>query len=270
MVTCSLSTGGSRAKSDGVFLMGSQELLQLLQSVAGGQVPVAEAHQRLRTFRVEDLGFAAVDHHRHLRKGFPEVIYCEGKTPAQVAEIFASLHRESPQASILGTRASADQFHAVQQRIAAIEFCPDSRCLFLDQTVLSESQGDVLLVSAGTTDRPVLLEARHTARLTGSRTEVIEDLGVAGLQRIVARHERLLQARVIVVAAGMEAALPTVVAGLVACPVIGIPTSVGYGTSFGGVTALLGMLNSCASNLCAVNIDAGFRAGFLASLINRT
>ncbi|MEC8544429.1 MAG: nickel pincer cofactor biosynthesis protein LarB, partial [SAR324 cluster bacterium] len=128
---------------------------------------------------------------------------------------------------------------------------------------------DVLLVSAGTTDRPVLQEAAHTARLTGSRIEVMEDLGVAGLQRIVSRHERLMKARVIVVAAGMEAALPTVVAGLVSCPVIGIPTSVGYGTSFGGITALLGMLNSCASNLCCVNIDAGFRAGYLASLINR-
>ena len=126
-----------------------------------------------------------------------------------------------------------------------------------------------MLVSAGTTDRPVLLEATHTARLTGSRIEVMEDLGVAGLQRIVSRHERLMKARVIVVAAGMEAALPTVVAGLVSCPVIGIPTSVGYGTSFGGITALLGMLNSCTSNLCCVNIDAGFRAGYLASLINR-
>ena len=126
-----------------------------------------------------------------------------------------------------------------------------------------------MLVSAGTTDHPVLLEAAHTARLTGSRIEVMEDLGVAGLQRIVSRHERLMKARVIVVAAGMEAALPTVVAGLVSCPVIGIPTSVGYGTSFGGITALLGMLNSCTSNLCCVNIDAGFRAGYLASLINR-
>jgi hypothetical protein len=247
----------------------SSQLLQLLESVAqGGQSPKS-ALQKLRTFQVENLGFAEVDHHRQLRNGFSEVVYCEGKTPEQVSEIFAALHRQSPNASLLGTRANDTQYEAVAKRLDGCRYCENSKCLYLDQTVEDNLQGNVLLVSAGTTDRPVLLEAAHTARLTGSRTEVMEDLGVAGLQRIVSRHERLLKARVIIVAAGMEAALPTVVAGLVSCPVIGIPTSVGYGTSFGGVTALLGMLNSCASNLCCVNIDAGFRAGYLANLINR-
>lgn len=249
--------------------MNPEEALRLLEQVAAGQLAPPEALGKLRAFQVETLGFAEVDHHRELRKGFPEVIYCEGKTETQVAEILVSLNRASPHSSILGTRATPEQYAAAKQRLPEVGYCEVSRCLFLDRTTEDSLLGDVLLISAGTTDQPVLWEAWHTARLTGSRTEVIEDLGVAGLQRIVQRHERLLQARVIVVAAGMEAALPTVIAGLVGCPVIGIPTSVGYGTAFGGVTALLGMLNSCASNLCAVNVNAGFRAGFLASLINR-
>ena len=248
--------------------MNSSQILQLLESVAkGGQSPNS-ALEKLRTFQVENLGFAEVDHHRQLRNGFSEVVYCEGKTPEQVSEILTALNRETPNASLLGTRANNAHYKAVK-KVSIAATSEASRCLYLDQTEEDKLKGDVLLVSAGTTDRPVLLEAAHTARLTGSRIEVMEDLGVAGLQRIVSRHERLMKARVIVVAAGMEAALPTVVAGLVSCPVIGIPTSVGYGTSFGGVTALLGMLNSCASNLCCVNIDAGFRAGYLASLINR-
>ena len=251
------------------FGMNSSQLLQLLESVAEGSRSPDSALEKLRTFQVENLGFAEVDHHRQLRNGFSEVVYCEGKTPEQVTEIFSALNRETPNASLLGTRANAAHYKAVKRNLDGCVYCEASKCLYLDQTEEEKLKGDVLLVSAGTTDRPVLLEAAHTARLTGSRIEVIEDLGVAGLQRIVSRHERLIKARVIVVAAGMEAALPTVVAGLVSCPVIGIPTSVGYGTSFGGVTALLGMLNSCASNLCCVNIDAGFRAGYLASLINR-
>ena len=249
--------------------MNSLQLLQLLKSVSQGSQSPDSALEKLRTFQVENLGFAEVDHHRQLRNGFSEVVYCEGKTPEQVAEIFTVLNHETPNASLLGTRAKDAHYRAVKKNLDGCSYCEVSKCLYLDQTKEDNLKGDVLLVSAGTTDRPVLLEAAHTARLTGSRIEVIEDLGVAGLQRIVSRHERLMKARVIVVAAGMEAALPTVVAGLVSCPVIGIPTSVGYGTSFGGVTALLGMLNSCASNLCCVNIDAGFRAGYLASLINR-
>jgi NCAIR mutase (PurE)-related protein len=259
----------SRSKLHKEQRVNSPQLLQLLESVAKGSQSPNSALEKLRTFQVENLGFAEVDHHRQLRNGFSEVVYCEGKTPEQVAEIFAVLNRQTPNASLLGTRANDAHYKAVEKNLDGCDYCEISQCLYLDQTEEKNLKGDVLLVSAGTTDRPVLLEAAHTARLTGSRIEVMEDLGVAGLQRIVSRHERLMKARVIVVAAGMEAALPTVVAGLVPCPVIGIPTSVGYGTSFSGVTALLGMLNSCASNLCCVNIDAGFRAGYLASLINR-
>lgn len=228
---------------------------------------VDAAVERMRHLPFEDLGFAKVDHHRALRHGMPEVVFAKGKTPEQVAEIAFHLASNTP--NVLVTRADQATADRVRERMPDAEYFPLSGALriWCDRTV--HGKGKIAVISAGTSDIPVAEEAQITAEVMGNHVEVIYDIGVAGIHRLMNSRERLMDARVVVVCAGMEGALPSVVGGLVACPVIAVPTSVGYGASFHGLAALLGMLNSCASNVTVVNIDNGFGAGYVASLINR-
>ena len=243
-----------------------EKLRALLEEVKGGEIAVEAALQSLRTLPFEDLGFSKIDHHRQLRTGFPEVIFCQGKTVEHVKQISERIIAAGH--PLLATRATPEMYEAVQ----AIQ--PAARYNDLGRTITvgdSEAEGTpgILVVSAGTSDLPVAEEAAETVRMMGNAPERLYDVGVAGLHRLISNHEKLLTARVIIVIAGMEGALPSVVGGLVDCPVIAVPTSIGYGASFGGLAALLGMLNSCASGVTVVNIDNGFGAGYSASLINR-
>jgi len=239
----------------------------LLKEVREGQTGVADALERLRHLPFEDLGFAKLDHHRALRTGMPEVIFAAGKTSAQVAAIFARMAKAG--GNVLATRASREMFEAVVGVEPRAEFHEAARAITLTQnaSVLS-GKGTIAVVCAGTSDLPVAEEAAVTARLMGNEVELIADVGVAGIHRLLAQRTSLQSARVLIVCAGMEGALPTVVAGLVNAPVLAVPTSVGYGASFGGVAALLGMLNTCSPNVSVVNIDNGFGAACIASLIN--
>jgi NCAIR mutase (PurE)-related protein len=247
--------------------MNEQQLRSLFEQVRDGAVDIDHALGRLRHMPFEDLGFAKVDHHRALRHGMPEVIFAKGKTPEQVAAIAERL-LEHPQ-NVLITRADAACAEFVCRRLPGAEHLPLSGAIrfWRDRTV--HGKGMIAVVCAGTSDMPVAEEAQVTAEVMGNRVEAIHDIGVAGIHRLMNNRERLTAARVIVVCAGMEGALPSAVGGLVSCPVIAVPTSVGYGASFNGLAALLGMLNSCASNVTVVNIDNGFGAGYVASLINR-
>jgi NCAIR mutase (PurE)-related protein len=248
--------------------MQREALLALLRAYKAGDTSEAELAERLASLPFEDLGFAKLDHHRMLRSGMPEVIFAEGKTPEQVATIFARMAASG--IPTLATRASAEHFAAVQQRVAETAFHPLARCICLAPSAQQEeSSGSIAVVCAGTSDLPVADEAALTAELFGTSVIRITDVGVAGLQRLLAYLPQLRSADALVVCAGMEGALPSVVAGLVAAPVIAVPTSVGYGANFGGVTALLGMLNSCSPNVAVVNIDNGFGAGYLACMIAR-
>ncbi|HVZ59357.1 MAG TPA: nickel pincer cofactor biosynthesis protein LarB [Terriglobales bacterium] len=247
--------------------MNAEALLTLLEQVRSGAVAPDEAVQRLRDLPFEDLGFAKVDHHRALRSGAPEVIFGPGKLPSQVAEIFARLAQRG--ANVLATRVSEEQAAAVRERLPKAEYLPLPRALVLRQDPTIYGKGKIAVVSAGTSDMPVAEEAVATAEIMGNEVERIYDVGVAGIHRLLAARGSLTEARVVIVAAGMEGALPSVVGGLVRVPVIAVPTSVGYGASFEGMAALLGMLNSCASNVSVVNIDNGFGAGYVASTINR-
>jgi len=254
--------------------MNQLELLKLLESVKAGELAPAKAIERLKHLPFEDLGFAKVDHHRALRQGFAEVVFGKGKTPRQVAEIVKSmLRRKDSRQNILVTRADASIFAAVKKAngktARAAKFHSLSAVITIERSAEITGKGIILVVSAGTSDIPVAEEALLTARMMGNRAEHLYDVGVAGIHRLLEHRERLTQARVIVCVAGMEGALPSVIGGLVAVPVIAVPTSVGYGASFGGVAALLGMLNSCASNVTVVNIDNGFGAACVASCINR-
>jgi pyridinium-3,5-biscarboxylic acid mononucleotide synthase len=240
---------------------------KLFEQVRRGTMTPDEAVNRLRHLPFEDLGFAKVDHHRALRAGMPEVIFGEGKTPAQLAGIFARLAKHA--GNILATRADEKQFAAVKKKVGAVEYRVLARAIVLHRDSKTYGKGKIAVVSAGTSDIPVAEEAVVTAEIMGNEVEHFYDVGVAGIHRLLANREALTKARVIIVCAGMEGALPSVVGGLVGVPVIAVPTSVGYGASFKGVTALLGMLNSCASNVSVVNIDNGFGAGYVASLINR-
>jgi NCAIR mutase (PurE)-related protein len=247
--------------------MNETQLAALLSDVAGGMLSVEAALTRLRTLPFETLeGVATLDHHRPLRTGFPEVIYCEGKTAEQVALIAERLAARSSR--LLGTRATEEQFRAASQRVPDLNWHEQARCLWLDGEPASDLKAGVVVVCAGTSDLPVLEEAALTLRLMGHDPRKITDVGVAGLHRILPHIETLQQANVVVVIAGMEGALASVVAGLTQAPVIAVPTSIGYGASFGGIAALLAMLNSCASGLAVVNIDNGFGAGHMAALIN--
>ncbi|HEY3241709.1 MAG TPA: nickel pincer cofactor biosynthesis protein LarB [Phycisphaerae bacterium] len=247
--------------------MQQQVLRALLSSIRDGTVSVDDALARLRKLPFEDLGFAKVDHHRDIRCGYPEVIYCEGKTVEQVVTLFDT--RLKAGGNVLGTRASADVFAAVSGRIPAAVYNPIARTITVRTRPAEACSGTIALVSAGTSDMPVAEEARETAVIMDQTVESYYDVGVAGLHRLLAQAEGLQRASVVIVVAGMEGALASVVGGLVDAPVIAVPTSVGYGASFGGLAALLTMLNSCASGVAVVNIDNGFAAGYLAAMINR-
>jgi NCAIR mutase (PurE)-related protein len=247
--------------------MNEQILRSLLESIRRGDCPVDEAVTRLRSMPFEDLGFAKVDHHRSIRCGFPEVIYCADKTPAQVASIFERCAAGG--GNVLATKASADMYEAVATSFPKAEYNEIARAITLRQREAAPSAGTILIVAAGTSDLPVAEEARLTAEIMDQQVATVYDVGVAGIHRLLAHAEALQSANVLVVVAGMEGALPSVVGGLVDCPVIAVPTSVGYGASFAGVAALLAMLNSCASGVTVVNIDNGFGAGYAAALINR-
>lgn len=247
--------------------MNSDSIKKLFQQVKSGKLSPDEAVQQLRHLPFEDLGFANVDHHRSLRVGVPEVIFGPGKEPVHLAEIFARLAKHGN--NVLATRATAEQFRAVKRKFRKAEFHPLARAITLVRDETIRGKGRIVVVSAGTSDIPVAEEAVVTAQIMGNEVQQVYDVGVAGIHRLLARHELLTQARVVIVCAGMEGALPSVVGGLVGVPVIAVPTSVGYGASFKGLTALLGMLNSCASNVTVVNIDNGFGAGYVASIINR-
>jgi pyridinium-3,5-biscarboxylic acid mononucleotide synthase len=239
----------------------------LLNEVREGRAAVGDALDRLRDLPFEDLGFAKLDHHRALRTGMPEVIFAEGKTAQQVATIFARMAQAG--GNVLATRASREIFNAVFAVEPRAEFHETARAIALSQSAATPGKGTIAVVCAGTGDLPVAEEAVVTARLMGNTVELIADVGVAGIHRLLAQKSGLQAARVLIVCAGMEGALPTVVGGLVNAPVIAVPTSVGYGASFGGVAALLGMLNTCSPNVSVVNIDNGFGAACIASLINR-
>lgn len=248
--------------------MDEHALRELLESVRQGHSSIDEALSRLRSLPFEDLGFAKLDHHRDLRCGFPEVIYCEGKTTEQVVTIFEA--RKGAGGNVLATRASAELAGLLLKRFPQAEHCPSGRTVTLRQRPAVSGQGRVTIVAAGTSDLPVAEEARVTAEIMDQQTESIYDVGVAGIHRLLAHAKTLQSASVVVVVAGMEGALASVVGGLVDCPVIAVPTSVGYGASFGGLAALLAMLNCCAVGVTVVNIDNGFGAGYAATLINRS
>lgn len=249
--------------------MDIRELTSLLKDIKDGTIEIEQAVQRLRHLPFEDAGFAMLDHHRTLRCGFPEVIYCPGKTTPQITEIFRRLSRSGQ--NVMATRATPEIFNAVKHNSGLSELIYESaaRIILLKQKEISAAPGRILIVTAGTADIPVAEEARITARMYGQNAELLCDIGVAGLHRLLNHLPLLQQADVIIVVAGMEGALASVVGGLVDCPVIAIPTSVGYGASFEGLSALLTMLNSCASGVTVVNIDNGFGAAVAAAAINR-
>ncbi len=247
--------------------MDQAQLKALLEDVKTGAVNTGDALERLRHMPFEDLGFAKVDHHRALRHGMPEVIFAQGKSPDQVVEIAAHLLDRNQ--NLLATRVDTETAALLTERFSNGEYFPLSRAwrVWGNQTITGK--GTIAVVCAGTSDIPVAEEARVTAEVMGNQVDAVHDIGVAGIHRLMNNRDRLTQARVVVVCAGMEGALPSVVGGMVSCPVIAVPTSVGYGASFNGLAALLGMLNSCASNVSVVNIDNGFGGGYVASLINR-
>ena len=246
--------------------MNLESLKALLEQVKTGGTSVENALEKLRALPFESLEYAKVDHHRTLRCGMPEVIYCPGKTTEQIVEIFVRLAEK--QQNVLATRTDERTYEAVKARIPEAEFEKKARAIVLRQGEEKEKVGRIAVITAGTSDIPVAEEARVTAELLNQYVETIYDVGVAGLHRLLSHCEQIQKAQVIVVVAGMEGALASVVGGLVSVPVIGVPTSVGYGTSFGGIAPLLSMLNSCAGGVCVVNIDNGFAAGYIAAIIN--
>jgi NCAIR mutase (PurE)-related protein len=250
--------------------MTASELVSLFEAVRAGAVSPDEARQRVLQFvrqaPFEDLGFARVDHHRQVRQGHPEVVFGQGKTPDQVATIAARIVERGH--SLLVTRTTAEAFSAVRATLPRAVFHDTARAITLRQGDSSPGRGTILVAAAGTSDLPVAEEAAVTAEVMGNAVDRLYDVGVAGIHRLLSETSRLQSARVVIAVAGMEGAMPSVIGGLVAAPVIAVPTSVGYGASFGGLTALLGMLNSCAPGVAVVNIDNGFGAAAMASAIN--
>lgn len=248
--------------------MTKEELKTLLQLFKQGKISDKNLTEKLLSLKSESLGYATIDHHRSLRKGFPEVILCQGKTPEQVANIAVKIiNRNQP---LLATRADEEHFKALKKKTRKAQYDKTSRTITANKPKKPvKDRKKILVISAGTIDIPVAEEACVTAEMLGNPVERLYDVGVAGIHRLLNQTDRLLSANVIIVVAGMEGALPSVVGGLVDVPVIAVPTSGGYGTSFGGVAALLGMLNTCASGVTVVNIDNGFGAGFAASVMNR-
>ena len=247
--------------------MNAKSLKTIFDDVRSGRLSSDEAVEKVKHLPFEDLGFANVDHHRALRVGMPEVIFGPGKDPAHLAEIFSRLAKHGK--NVLATRVTPEQVRAVKRKLRKAEVHELARAVTLTRDKTVYGKGNIVVVSAGTSDIPVAEEAVVTARIMGNEVQHVYDVGVAGIHRLLARRDVLTEARVIIVCAGMEGALPSVVGGLVGVPVIAVPTSVGYGASYQGIAALLGMLNSCASNVTVVNIDNGFGAGYVASIINR-
>jgi len=247
--------------------MNVEKIKELLEQVKAGQININDAVEKLRHLPYEDLGFAKIDHHRQLRRGFPETIYCPGKTTEQIVEIFAKMADKGD--NVLATRATEQVYQAVVKNVPNARYEKLARAIVLEQKRAIPTKTAVPIVTAGTADLPVAEEAKVTCEIMGQRTELICDVGVAGLHRLISYLPKLQKANVIIVVAGMEGALASVVAGLVSCPVIAVPTSVGYGASFEGLAALLTMLNSCAAGVTVVNIDNGFSAGLTATLINK-
>ncbi len=247
--------------------MDTQQIQRLLEQVRDGDTSIDQALDSLRHLPFEDLGFAKVDHHRAMRHGMPEVILGQGKDPDQVAGIAAALLAKSD--NLLLTRGTPEMATRIAALAPETEHFPASGVVRVWRDRTLRGKGKIAVVCAGTSDLPVLEEAQLTAEVMGNEVDTICDIGVAGIHRLLHQRDRLMEARVAIVCAGMEGALPSVVGGMVSCPVIAVPTSVGYGASFHGLAALLGMLNSCASNVTVVNIDNGFGAGYVASLINR-
>ena len=246
--------------------MDARALRALLNEIAAGERDVESGLEALRALPFEDIGFATIDHHRSLRWGFPEVIFCGGKTAEQVAAIAERLAAQGPR--LLGTRASEAQYEAARTLVPDLQYHRLARCLWLDREPERPRLDGVVVIAAGTSDAPALEEAALTLDLMGHRPTCIQDVGVAGLHRLAPHVLTLQRANVVVVIAGMEGALASVVGGLTSAPVIAVPTSVGYGASFGGLAALLAMLNSCATGVAVVNIDNGYGAGHMAALIN--
>ena len=248
--------------------MERHRILEMLRDVKDGNITPEEAIERMKIEPYKDLGFARLDNHRSLRKGFPEVVFCEGKTRDQVKQIFETLGGNS--ACVIGTRADRELYEYVKDLRDDIIYHESSRIIFIGKKKDPDIDKKVLVITAGTADIPVAEEAALTAEALGNPVTKIFDVGIAGVHRLFDNIETIMKANVIVVAAGMDGALPGLVAGLVDRPVIAVPTSVGYGVSFGGVSALLTMLNSCATGVAVVNIDNGFGAGYLAHVINHT
>jgi NCAIR mutase (PurE)-related protein len=248
--------------------MNEKQLEKLFNDVKDGTLDTHDAVQKLRHLPYEDMGFAKIDHHRTIRCGFPEVIYCPGKTPEQVSAIIEKL-AETGQ-NVIATRADQALYDDVARltKLQGLRYERAARIIVLEQKPVESPVGDIMIVTAGTADIPVAEEARVTAQMLGQNVELICDMGVAGIHRLLGNTKRLQQANVVIVVAGMEGALASVVGGLVDCPVIAVPTSVGYGASFEGLSALLTMLNCCASGVTVVNIDNGFGAAYSASMIN--
>lgn len=247
--------------------MDKNQIKKLLEDVVSGSIKVEEALEKLKSLPFDDLGFAKIDTHRSVRRGFPEVIFCEGKTVAQVQEIVKKMIPHTR--TILGMRAKENVFHALKEITDQVEYYREARAVVVGTKPEAKSRGTILIISAGTADIPVAEEACLTAEMMGNRIEKLYDVGVAGVHRLLGNRERLFSANVLIVVAGMEGALPSVVGGLVDKPVIAVPTSIGYGASFQGLSALLTMLSSCVPGVGVVNIDNGFGAGYLAGLINR-
>ena len=265
-----MSKADAKTSADYTPIASLTDLQQLLDQVRAGQVPPAAAAEQVlqlvNAASFQNLGFARVDHHRALRQGFPEVVFGLGKTPQQVAAIAAEIVSHGH--TLLVTRASEDAFAAVKQQVPDAEFQPIARTITYRQKDVQPGRGTILIAAAGTSDLPVAEEACVTAEVMGNTVDRLFDVGVAGIHRLLGEHQRLASARAVIVVAGMEGALPSVIGGLVKVPVIAVPTSIGYGASFGGLAALLGMLNSCAAGVSVVNIDNGFGAAAIASRIN--
>ncbi len=250
--------------------MTEDQLRSLLKDVQDGNRDVDAVVSALRALPYEDLGYARIDHHRALRKGFPEVVFCEGKTKAQVVEILQRLSAQNPR--VMATRANRDLFDTVQAAIPSVHYFESARIISVEnkpREIPGEDEPYIMVASAGTVDIPVAEEAAVTAEILGSRVVRLYDVGVAGVHRLLTQRTELERANVIVAVAGMDGVMPTIIAGLVECPVIAVPTSVGYGTGLGGVAAVLAMLNSCAVGITVVNIDNGFGAGWSAHLMNQ-
>ena len=247
--------------------MNREELKNLLESVKNNEINIDEALENLEDLPFKDLGFAMIDNHRELRVGYPEVIYCEGKTPEQIKEIVRFMLTKGN--NILGTRATEEMYNAVKEICEDAEYNKLGRTITIKKKEQTLTDSYIAIICAGTSDLPVVEEAVETAKILGNRVEKITDVGVAGIHRLFSKLDIIRGAKVVIVIAGMEGALASVIGGLVDKPVIAVPTSVGYGANFGGVSALLSMLNSCASGVSVVNIDNGFGAAYNASIINK-